>query len=353
MANTEVMESRSSRSDETEVNDRVTEMSGPQKAAAFLIALGSDACAKVFKVLGNDEVELIASEIAKMQSVNSETIEYIFQEFREMADAGGITVQGGMDYAAEVLNKALGADSAEAVERIRASSQKKPFDRLADSPDSMELLMDMVQEEQPQTIALILAYLKEQQAAQVLSSLPQDLQIDVVSRIANMKTVSPEVLSQIQGILDTKPQGQEQVNIGGAKAAAEILNRVDPDIEKRIMGSIVGSDPDMAQKISEHIFTYDNIVMISDAGIQRMLQEVEENDLLMALKVSTDNIKDKFFNNMSDRRRQMVEEDLEQMPPARLKDAIAAQKRILDVVKEMSQSGQIEIVRDEEEEVFV
>ena len=168
-----------------------------------------------------------------------------------------------------------------------------------------------------------------------------------------MKTVSPEVLSQMEDILEAKFQRQETSMVGGFKAAADILSHVEAEVEKHVMDSISDSDPEMAKGISEHMFTYDDIALIPDIGIQKLIQEVDENDLLMSLKASTEDIKSKLFNNMSERRREMVEEDLEKMPPAKLKDVLSAQKRLLAVVKELCQSGQIEIVREAEQEAYV
>lgn len=329
-------------------------MTGREKAAALLVALGSDACAKIFKDLSDDEVEQLAIEIIELQHVDPDTMVCIFQEFCEMASIKSGGVRGSIAYATDALRKAFGAESMQgAVERIRASTTMKSLDHLAATPGSIELLQQMMQDEHPQTIALILAHIKEQRAAEILSSLLPDLQVEVLTRIANMTTVSPEVISQIENTLRAKSQGNERVRAGGIRAAAEILNRIEPDMEKRIMESMADMDAELAQKISDLMFTYEDIIMITDAGMQRLLQEVDENDLLMALKASTDMIKAKVLKNMSERRRQAVQEDMESMPPVRLKDALTAQKKILEVAKELSQSGQIELIRDEGQEVYV
>ncbi|MBD3182258.1 flagellar motor switch protein FliG [Candidatus Poribacteria bacterium] len=341
------------KNNQSDEDDDQSKMKGRQKAAALLIALGSDTCAKIFKELNSDEVELIASDIAQLKKVDNDTMKSVFREFLDTATSGGV-IRGGVAYATEALSKALGAeDTMDTIDRIKASSTRRPFDHLTESASSIELLLEMIKEEHPQTIALILAHVKEQRAAQILPLLPEEIRVDVITRIANMTTISPEVISQIEDILNTKSQGQERVKAGGAKAAAEILNRVEAEFEKQVMDSITESNPELAERISEHMFTYDDIILISDTGIQKLLQEIEENDLLMALKASTEAIQEKIYRNMSDRRQNMIQEDLEKMPPAKLKDVLAAQKRILAVAKEMSQDGQIEIVRDSQQEVYI
>ena len=337
---------------EIEQNSAARSLTGRQKVAALLIALGSDACAEIFKVLDDKEVEQLASLISRMESVEPDVISAIVEEFYTVATADVSGVKGGMSYATEVLNKALGAEnSLEAIERM--SSSTKSFDLFTASPTSTELLFDTVRDEHPQTIALILVHIQEQRAAEILALLPPDLQTEVVTRIANMTTVSPEVISQIEAALQAKSSSNERVSTGGVKDAAEILNRVDSDVEKRILESISQADSDLAEEISDLMFTYDDVVMITDAGIQKLVQEVNESDLIMALRASTDIIKNKFLNNMSERKRETIQDDLDNLPPVRLKDALTAQRQILTVAKEMSQSGKIEILRDKDEEVFV
>lgn len=328
-------------------------MTGRHKAAAFLIAMGPDACAEIFRVLKDDEVEQLAGAISKLQNVDSGTTSQVVEEFHDLVSATAGSAKGGVSFATEALNKALGAEgSVGTIERINSGTTS--FDLLMGSRSSTELLMEMIRDEHPQTIALILVHIPEQRAAEILALLPPELQTEVVIRIANMTAVSPEVLSQIEEALRAKSQGHERISAGGIKNAAEILNRAESEVEKLVMETISGDDPDLAEQISDHMFTYEDVIMITNTGIQRLLQDVNENDLLLALRASTDAIKNKFLNNLSERRRQSIMGDLEGLPPVRLKDALAAQKRILAVAKEMTQSGKIEIVRDsEDEEVLV
>ncbi len=330
--------------------DNRVKLTGRRKAAALLIALGAETAGKIFQQLEPTEVEKLASEIATMEQVDNTVLSAIMDEFFEAISTGEGSVRGGMSFATELLSKALGAGDTEgALERLRANTTMRPLDHLMVSAGSIDVLLGMIQDEHPQTIALILTHVKEERAAEILSALSPSLRAEVVARIAEMKAVSPEVITQIETTLREKSEGQERVTAGGIKVAAEILNRTDADIEKQVMESIGEVDQELADSISDLMFTYDDIVMVTDAGIQILVQEVPENDLLMALKASTETIKTKFFKNISERKRQSIQEDLAAMPPARLKDVLAAQKRILSIVKEMSQTGKIEIVREGEE----
>ena len=327
-------------------------LTGKQKAAALLITLGADACAEIFKILEDKEVEKLAAEIAKIESVEPAIISAIIREFHEIAATDLSHAQGGISYASEVLSKALGeAGSQKTIERI--SSGTTSFDFFTATPTSTELLLEMIREEHPQTIALILVHIQEQRAAEILAMLPSGLQIEVITRIANMTAVSPEIINQIEEALQAKAHGHERVNAGGVKDAAEILNRVDANVEKQILESISHTDPELAEEISDLMFTYDDVLLITDPGIQKLIQEADENDLVMALRASTDTIKNKFLKNVSERKRESIQDDLDNLPPVRLKDALAAQRRIVNIAKEMTQTGKIEIIRNTQEDVFV
>lgn len=328
-------------------------LEGIRKAAALLIALGTDACAKIFKVMENDEVEKLAIEMSKIQELDYQTSEKIVEEFHALLNSRALPNPGGITYVTAALSKAIGAeDAVETINRIQEHMSTKPFEQLMNSTSS-DLIAEMLRDEHPQTIALILCHVKEQKAAEILSALPRDIQTDVIIRIANMKTVSPEIVSEIENSLREKSKGHEMISAGGMRAAANILNYADVDVEKGIIESITKVDPDLAEQISNLMFTYDDLVLISDMGIQRLLQAVDENDLLLALKASPEEVKAKLLKNMSERRRQSIMEDLSMMPPVRLRDVQAAQGRILLIAKELIQSGVIEVIRDSSSEVFV
>jgi flagellar motor switch protein FliG len=328
------------------------EMGGLQKAAALLIALGADACASVFRILSDEETDRLAAEIAKMRYVDSDTVSSVIQEFCQMVSAEEGAIHGGMTYANEALSMAFGdADPADKADSNRTHAG--PTALPVSTPDSIESLRKMVINEHPQTIALILSKVSQDAAAEILASLSPDMQAEIIYRIANMTAVSPEIVAQIENSLRERTQHRERPGIGGANAAADILSCMDADVEKQIMETISNTDPQIADRISELMFTYDDIVMITDTGIQRLIQELDEKDLLMALKASTEPIRAKLFKNMSQRRRETIQEDLESMPPIKLKDALAAQRRILAAVKELSKSGMIEMIREEEQEDYI
>jgi len=332
----------------------IMKLTGIQKAAALLISLGADSCSKVFKMLENDEVERLASEITKMPRMGIEDTEPIIDEFYDGISTNSTFIQGGLAYATAVLSKALGTEKAmNAVDRIRENISVRPLDNLILSSGSNDTLVEILKDEHPQTIALVLSHMKEQRSAQILESLPLETQTETIICIANMKTVSPEIISQIEHSLMEKSQGRKRVRTGGIRVVADILNYADIDVEKQIMETVEKRDPGLADKISNLMFMYDDIIFITDMGIQRLLQEVDENDLLMALKASTEEIINKIFMNMSERRRQSIQNDLQTMPPVRLRDVQAAQGRILATAKEMIQSETIEVVRDSVQEVFV
>lgn len=338
----------------TDSRDIITRLTGIQKVAALLIAIGTDASAKILKMLENSEVERLAGEIAKMNRLPPEIAEGIVEEFYEKIATSSVSSQGGLAYATAVLSKVLGAENAmTAIDRIRENTSTRPFDSFTLLSGSNDSLVEILRDEHPQTIALVLSHVKEQRSAQILASLSPELQADVIMRIANMKTVSPDILMQIESSLREKSHGTERIHTGGIKTAAGILNRADIDVEKQIMNSIAKRDPNLADKISDLMFTYDDIILITDMGLQKLLQEIDENDLLMALKASTEEIRNKIFKNMSERRRQSIQDDLQTMPPVRLKDVQSAQGRILATAKEMMQSGLVEVSRDSHQEVFV
>jgi flagellar motor switch protein FliG len=202
-------------------------------------------------------------------------------------------------------------------------------------------------------MAVILSSVPQAIAAEVLASMPLELQTDVVYRIANLSEVPPDIMRQIEDMLKANLQYQKGPKVGGIDVAADLLSHLDPDLEKSIMGSLSNTDSEMAERIADLMFTYDDIITITDISIQRLIQQLDENDLLMALKASTESIKAKFLNNMSQRRRETTEEDLKDMPPVKLKDALAAQRKILSVVKQLDQSGVIEIIREKDDEDYV
>jgi flagellar motor switch protein FliG len=329
-------------------------LNGRQKAAQFLIALGPEFSAKIFKTLKEDELEQITLEIANVRKVPNERVTEIMKEFYEMCLATQYISQGGIDYAREVLEKALGPDRAfDIIGRISASLQVRPFDFVRKTEPSQ--LLNFIQGEHPQTIALILAYLESEKSSVILSALPPDRQAEVARRIALMDNTSPEVIKEVEKVLERKLSSvipQEVTSAGGVKLVVEILNRVDRGTEKTILESLEVQDPELAEEIKKLMFVFEDLVTLDDRSIQRVLREVESHDLALGLKGASDEVANKLFNNMSKRASEMLKEDIEFMGPVRLRDVEEAQQRIVNIVRKLEETGEIVIARGGGDEII-
>lgn len=330
-------------------------MSGKQKAANLLIFLGPEKSAKIFKHMTEEEVEQLTLEIASVRQVTPEKMDEIYREFYEMCLASQYIGQGGIAYAKEVLEKAYGPEKTmEIISRISASLQVRPFDFVRKTEPSQ--LLNFIQSEHPQTIALILAYLDPEKAASVLSALPPEQQADVAKRIALMDTTSPEVIKEVERVLERKLSSiapQEMTSAGGVKAVVEIINRVDRGTEKTIMEALEVQDPELAEEIKKLMFVFEDIVMLDNRSVQRVLREVESQDLALALKGASSEVAQKIFSNMSSRAAEMLKEDIEFMGPVRLRDVEEAQQRIVNVIRRLEEAGEIVIARGGGDEIIV
>ncbi len=330
-------------------------LSGKQKAAVLLIALGPDVSSHVFKHLREDEIEQLTFEIASVRRVLPEEQEKVLQEFREMMLAQQYITQGGIEYARELLEKALGPQRAvEIIRRLTASLQVRPFDfaRRADP----QQLFNFIQHEHPQTIALIMAYLQPEQAAAILSSLPPERQVEVARRLATLDRTAPDVLGEIEQALERKLASivnQDYTSAGGLDAAVEVLNRVDRGTEKTIMEALEEVDPELAEEIKKRMFVFEDIVLLDDRSIQQVLREVDSRDLALALRTASDEVKARIFRNISKRAAEMLREEMEYMGPVRLRDVEEAQGRIVAIIRRLEESGDIVIARGGSEEVLV
>lgn len=320
---------------------------GKQKAAILLIAIGSEKSAKVFSHLQEDEIEELTLEIANMQRVSSEEKEEILEEFYEICLAQDFISEGGITYAKDVLEKAMGSQKAlEIINKLTASLQVKPFDfvRRADASQ----LLNFIQNEHPQTLALILSYLNSQQAASILSALPQEKQADVAQRIAVMDRTSPEVIKEVEQVLERKLSSmvtQDYASTGGIQAIVEILLSVDRGTEKFIMETLEIQKADLAEEIRKRMFVFEDIVNLDGVSIQRFLREVENSELAIALKGSTEEVKEVIFANMSKRMTEMLSEDMEFMGPVRLRDVEESQQKIVNIIRKLEEAGEIIISR--------
>ena len=330
-------------------------LTGKQKAAILLIALGPEIASLVFKQLREEEIEDLTFQIATVRRVLPEEQEQVLREFRTMMLAQQYISQGGIEYARELLEKALGPQRAtEIIKRLTASLQVRPFDfaRRADPKQ----LFNFIQHEHPQTIALIMAYLQPDQAATVLASLPAELQVEVARRLATLDRTSPEVLEEIEGALERKLSsivGHDFTAAGGIDTAVEVLNRVDRATEKTILESLEVEDPELAEEIKKRMFVFEDMVLLDDRSIQQVLREVESRDLALALKTASEEVKSRIFRNISKRAAEMLREEMEYLGPVRLRDVEEAQQRIVSVVRRLEESGDIVIARGGAEEVFV
>lgn len=332
----------------------IENITGRQKAAILIIAIGTDSASQIFKHLKDKDVERLAVEIANLKDVPSAIMEAVIEEFYQMIMAQEYITQGGIEYAKGVLEKALGPRKAhEIVAKVESAIHVSGF-TLLKAVDPNQLL-NFIQHEHPQTISLILANLEPQQTASILADLPPELQAEVAYRVATMGKISPDLLSDIEGVLETQVEtifGQDLSAAGGAKAVAEILNMASRSTEKTILADLEKRNPELATEIKNLMFTFDDVVLLDDRSIQRVLREIETKDLSLSLKVANDELKDAIFRNMSERAANLIKEELEFMGPVRLKDVEEAQMKIVEVVRTLEEDGEIVITgRGGEEEI--
>ncbi|GAE88959.1 flagellar motor switch protein FliG [Acetivibrio straminisolvens] len=332
-----------------------TELSGKEKAAMLLIALGPERSAEIFKHLKDDEIEQLTLEIANIRTVSPEDKEKVLEEFYQICLAQNYIAEGGISYAKEILEKALGTQKAlDVLNKLTVSLQVRPFDFVRKADPSQ--LINFIQNEHPQTIALILSYLKPQQSSIVLSALPQEKQADVARRIATMDRTSPEVIKEVERVLEKKLSSivtEDFTAAGGVQAIVDILNNVDRGTEKYIMETLEVEDTDLAEEIKKRMFVFEDILTLDNRSIQRFLREVDNNQLAIALKGTKEEVQSKIFANMSKRMAEMVKEDMEFMGPVRIKDVDEAQQKIVNVIRKLEDAGEIVISRGGGDDVIV
>lgn len=330
------------------------EMGNKQKAAILLIALGPQVSAQIFKHLREEDIEKITLEIASQRKVTQEQKDKVLAEFHQLALAKEYISSGGLDYAREVLEKALGAEKAVTIiNRLTASLQIRPFD-FARKTDPAQLL-NFIQNEHPQTIALIMAYLHPDQAAAIISALPPDRQVDVAKRIAMMDRTSPDVLKDIERILERKLSSlatQDFTAAGGVDSIVEVLNRVDRTTERTIIENLEVQNPELAEDIKKKMFVFEDIVLLDDRSLQLVLREIDSKDLALALKASSNEVADKVYKNMSKRAAEMLREEIEYMGPVRIRDVEEAQQKIVNVIRRLEESGEIIVSRGKGDEII-
>ena len=332
-----------------------SDINGIQKAAILLISLGPERSASIFKHLKEDEIETLTLEIANTRSVSPSVKDQVMDEFYEICLAQQYIAEGGIAYAKELLEKALGAEKArDVIGKLTATLQVRPFEFVRKTDASQ--LLNFIQDEHPQTIALILSYLSSSQASTIISALAPDKQADVARRIAMMDRTSPDVIKEVEKVLERKLASlvnQDYTIVGGVDSIVEILNTVDRGTEKHIMETLEIEEPELADEIRRKMFVFEDILSLDDKSIQRVLREVDNNELAVALKGAVEEVQNVIFNNLSKRLAAMIREDMEYMGPIRLKDVEEAQQRIVNVIRKLEDSSEIIISRGGGDEIIV
>lgn len=334
---------------------RKTGLNGIEKAAILLITLGPEKSAAIFKHFKEEEIEQLTLEIANTRSVTPQVKENILEEFYEVCLAQQYIAEGGIGYARQLLENALGTERAkQIIGKLTASLQVKPFEFIRKAEASQ--LIGFIQEEHPQTIALILSYLPSTQSSAVLASLATDKQADVARRIAQMDRTSPEVIKEVEAVLEKKLSSlvnQDYTIVGGVDSIVEILNMVDRGTEKHIMESLEIEDPELADEIRRKMFVFEDILLLDDKSIQRTLREVDNNELAVALKGSNEEVQEAIFKNLSKRLATMIKEDMEFMGPVKIKDVEEAQQKIVNIIRKLEESSEIIVSRGGGDEIVV
>jgi len=337
------------------LQSKKSQLSGRQKAAIFLVSLGSDSSAEVFKHLREDEIEQLTFEIARLDKIEPEDKDRVLMEFQEMMMAQEFISTGGIDYARDVLERALGTQKAiDIVNRLTSSLQVRPFDFIRRTDPSH--LLNFIQGEHPQTIALILAYLEPGKAALILSGLGHQVQADVAKRIATMDRTSPDILREVERVLERKLStlaSEDYTSAGGIDSIVEVLNNVDRGTEKIIIEALEEEDPELAEEIKKRMFIFEDIVLLDDRSIQKVLREVDTQDLAKALKGVDTEVQEKIFRNMSKRAATLLREDMDFMGPIRLRDVEESQQKIVNIIRKLEEAGDIIVARAGEEELVV
>jgi flagellar motor switch protein FliG len=327
-------------------------LTGPQKAAMVLVHLGKDKASKILRSMRESEVEELMSEVARLGDIDPKSMEKTLVEFRDLASAQSYFSKGGLNYAKEMLEESLGREKArEMIERLQLTAMELPFEFLRQA-DARQILT-FLQDEHPQTIALVLAHILPDQAALVMSGLPEGVQGEVASRIAQMDRTSPEVIRQVESVLERKSstllQPTESSNAGGIQPLVEILNRSDRTTEKLILENLARTDPELAEEVRARMFVFEDITSLEDRSVQLVLREVDSKELAVALKGVREDVAEKVLGNMSERAAATLRDEISLLGPTRLKQVEEAQGNIVKVIRRLEEAGQIVISRGGEE----
>ena len=334
--------------------DVLKNMNSRTKAAAVLIALGTDSASEVVKYLHEGEVETLSAEIAQINSISAEEKEAIINEFYEMCVAQKAITEGGLDYARGVLKKAFGDQKAdELVYNATNKIDSSAFAFLNDA-DNKNLLM-MLQNEHPQTIAVVLSHLNSDKASAVISELPKEIQLEVIERISRLERASPEVVGIVEKCLKKRMAGSFSVGTlekGGVDYIADIMNRIDKNAQKTVFDALAETDPELVDNIKKLMFVFNDIVNLNDMEIQAFIRESDTKDLTVALKAASPEVQERIFANMSSRQKEMIQSDMQYLHNLRKRDVEAAQQRIIDVIRKLEESGDIVLFKGGDDQII-
>lgn len=339
-----------------QVISKTAKLSDRQKAAILLVSISPEVASEIIKKLNDKQLEAVTLDIANLGKIPPDVIDKVVQEFFELCMAQEYMAHGGIEYARKILEKAVGPPRAlEIMNRLSASLQVTPFEFVWRA-DPNEVL-NLIQNEHPQTISIILAHLPPEKAAQILSALPHDLQANIARRIAMTERATPEIIQEVEKVLERRLVSiagqQEFANIGGVQSVVELLNRVDRGTEKTIFETLEEENPELAEEIKRRMFVFEDVITLDDKSIQRILREVESKTLALALKTASDELAQKIYRNMSERAAEMLKEDLEFLGPVRIRDVEVAQQSIVNIVRRLEEDGEIVISRGGEDELIV
>ena len=328
---------------------------GREKVAVLMVTLGNEIASEIYKQLDDTSIEIVTLEIANLRKVPPELKLEVMKEAQEVLMAREFMARGGVEYARDILERALGPERAQnLLSRVTASLQVRPFDFMRHT-DPQQVL-GFIQGEHPQTIALIMSYLDPSQAAMIISGLPAVMQAEVAKRIAKMDRITPEILREVERVLERKlstVMGQDFTLAGGVDAVVAIINSADRTTERNIMEYLEENDPELAEEIKKRLFVFEDILRLDDRSLQRVLREVELKELGLALKGATEDLRNKFFKNMSKRAAEMLKEDMDFMGPVRVKDVEESQQKIVNIVRSLEEAGEIVIASSGGEDELV
>ena len=324
----------------------VETLSGPRKAAIFLTSLGADVSARIFKSLSENEIETLSGEISRLSSVDDTLSSAVTREFLQMALTKQYITTGGLNYALEVLDKSVGRNRAvEIVARIQSTIEPARFGAIRKADPNH--LASILRREHPQTVALVLANLEPEAGAAILSGLTEDMRSEVVLRVATMDKASPEVVRQIEQVLEKQVSTGLTSGVsygGGTKTVAEMLNRLDPTAQKDLLARLDEGSPALAEQIRALMFTFEDLVNVDERGLQQLVQAVEQKDLVLSLKAASEEVVAKIFKSMSERTAGVIKQEIEFLGPVRLRDVEEAQRRVVGAARKLEESGEIILV---------